>query len=178
MSTNARPQQRNSTALPSSSERESAQSGAWIRRENYWTLVSLNDGLRSRAHELIANHRSFIPEGNEVRIHFWSVHRDARNFSRPETFWPDRWLIAAGLQHSPEELVHNPNAFTPFSFGPANCVGKPVAMQEMRLVVCHFMQKLNVKFAEGYDPEQWEKGIQDHLAVSLGPLLVEIERRD
>ena len=61
-------------------------------------------------------------------MHFWSVHRDARNFSYPDTFWPDRWLIAEGIQESKEKITHNPDAFIPFSFGPANCVGKNLAM--------------------------------------------------
>lgn len=94
---------------------------------------------------------SYIPEGTQARIHFYSVHTDPRNFSYPYKFWPDRWLIAEGLQESSEKIVHNANAFIPFSLGPANCVGKNVALQEMRMLVCHFMQRLTVRFAEGYD---------------------------
>ena len=122
--------------------------------------------------------RSYIPEGTQTRIHFWSVHRDARNFSYPEMFWPDRWLIAEGLQPSQEKIAHNPNAFTPFSFGPYNCVGKNIALAEMRLLLCHFMQKLNVRFADGVDPEEYERVGKDVFVFVVGELPVIVEHRD
>ena len=75
------------------------------------------------------------------------MHRDERNFSYPHTYYPDRWLIAAGLQAAPEKepLVHTPAAFLPFSVGPANCVGKGLALLEMRVVVCAVMQRLALR---------------------------------
>ncbi|PSS01016.1 hypothetical protein PHLCEN_2v4082 [Hermanssonia centrifuga] len=120
----------------------------------------------------------YVPEGNQARIHFWSVHRDARNFSYPEKFWPERWLIAEGLQDSPEKITHNPNAFIPFSFGPSNCVGKNLALQEMRMLVCHFMQKLDARFPDGWNPDEWEGDLEDKLVTKLGHLPVIVERRD
>ena len=111
-------------------------------------------------------------------MHFWSVHRDARNFSYPDTFWPDRWLIAEGIQESKEKITHNPDAFIPFSFGPANCVGKNLAMLEMRLVLCHIMQKLNLRFADGWDVSEYEKHIKDMFVIEVPPLMVMVSRRD
>lgn len=121
---------------------------------------------------------SYIPEGTQTRVHFWSVQRDPRNFSYPENFWPDRWLIVEGLQEHPEKIVHNANAWIPFSFGPANCVGKNLAMQEMRIVICHFMQKLNIRFANGYNPAQYEDDMRDMFIMGIGKLPVVVERRD
>ncbi|GBE87050.1 Cytochrome P450 67 [Sparassis crispa] len=39
----------------------------------------------------------YLPEETNASIHTWSVHRDARNFSMPDKFWPERWLIAEDL---------------------------------------------------------------------------------
>ena len=87
---------------------------------------------------------SYIPRGTQVRLHFWSLHRDPRNFSDPDKFWPERWLFAEGLLTEPSDkqqsFTHNQDAFIPFSFGPYNCVGKKVAMEERRVVVCHTVQ--------------------------------------
>ena len=113
-----------------------------------------------------------------ARIHFWSLHRDPRNFSHPESYYPERWLIAEGIQKSDEKLVHNPNAFIPFSFGPANCVGKNLALMEMRLVLCHFMQKLELSFPKGYDPMEWDRQLEDRFVMKIGVLPVIARRRD
>lgn len=121
---------------------------------------------------------SFVPEGTQTRIHFWSVHRDPRNFSYPDTYWPDRWLIADGMQEHHEAITHNPNAWLPFSFGPSNCVGKNLAMQEMRELLCHFVQKLSVRLPDGADPAQYEKEMEDWFVFSIGHLPVIVERRD
>ncbi|KIP08940.1 hypothetical protein PHLGIDRAFT_68457 [Phlebiopsis gigantea 11061_1 CR5-6] len=121
---------------------------------------------------------NYIPEGTQMRIHFWSVHRDARNFSHPDTFWPERWLIAEGLQEHTGPFVHNPNAWIPFSFGPSNCVGKNLAMEEMRELLCHFVQKLRVRVPEGVDITEYERQMEDRFVFSIGHLPVVIERRD
>ena len=73
------------------------------------------------------------------------MHHDPRNFSpAPDTFLPERWLIASGdasaakqlpsfLAHS-STFVRNEEAFIPFSYGPVNCVGKNLAQQEIRIM--------------------------------------------
>ena len=110
----------------------------------------------------------------------YSLQRDARNFVVPDTYWPERWLIAEGVEHAPKEwkFVHDPNAFTPFSFGPYNCVGKNLALVEMKMLVCHLVQKLDFKFAEGADPEEYERMAEDKFIFVVGRLPTVITRRD
>jgi len=72
-------------------------------------------------------------------VHFYPVHYDPRYFSDPDMFWPERW-----------------RAFILFSYGASNCVGKGLALQQMKSAVCHVMAKLNVRFADWYNPEVWE----------------------
>lgn len=107
------------------------------------------------------------------------MHRDERNFSYPHTYYPDRWLIAAGLQAAPEKepLVHTPAAFLPFSVGPANCVGKNLAMMEMRMVLCHMMQRLEIRFDPAFDPETWVEKMEDRFVLRTGPLPIVVEPR-
>ena len=121
--------------------------------------------------------RSFIPEGTQARIHFYSVHRDPKNFSYPDEFWPDRWLIAEGIQESNEKIVHNPDAFIPFSFGPANCVGKNLAMKELKMVFTHLLQQADFEFAEGYDPSSWDDEVEEYFTMDIGKLPVVVTPR-
>ena len=120
---------------------------------------------------------SFVPEDTQVSVHTYSMQHDPREFAPlPDTFWPDRWLIAEGALPLPNNgkgpFTHNLNAFVPFSHGPANCVGKPLAMLEMRMVLCHTMQRLTLRLADGWDPREWERQIEDRFITKHGALPV------
>jgi cytochrome P450 len=128
-----------------------------------------------------------VPEGTSAFVHFYSLHRDPRNFSpMPDVFWPERWLSADERRalgypdsNDPDKTPfrHNTAAFIPFSFGPANCVGKNLAYQEMRTVVCMMMQRLDFRFADGYDPESWDRDLKDYFVAIKGELPVVLSPR-
>lgn len=125
---------------------------------------------------------SYIPPETTVNLPFYVLNHDPRNFSpKTDTFWPDRWLIAAGLQKfegAPgEEFVHDAGAFIPFSYGPANCVGKGLAMQEIRMVLCLLMQKLDLRLADNWDPKGYDQQILEWLVMIKPYLPVVVERR-
>lgn len=118
-----------------------------------------------------------------MRVPIWTLHHDARNFSLPDTFWPERWLIADGLEQrdaalqSSGELTHNADAFVPFSHGAANCVGKNLALQELRVFAACFVHDLDLRFADGWDPADWEHEMRDMQTMKVGRLPVTVQRR-
>lgn len=133
----------------------------------------------------IYNAPSVIPEGTAVFSHIYSLHRDPRYFSPlPEVFWPDRWL-SEGERTSPFSqnykgsinVVLDRTAFTPFSFGPSICVGKNLALQEIRMLVCLTLQTYDMRLAEGYDRQRWERELEDRLISHTGELPVVITAR-
>lgn len=136
---------------------------------------------------------SFIPEGTAVVVPPYTLFRDPANFSPcPDTFWPERWLHSSASKRTPaqalaeanapqsqiseksapvssdkEDIVNtNTAAFIPFSYGPANCAGRNLALVEMRMVVALLMQRFDMRFADGYDPGLWEEEIQDFVVVT------------
>ncbi|THH32413.1 hypothetical protein EUX98_g1775 [Antrodiella citrinella] len=121
----------------------------------------------------------YIPPHTSVRSHTWSIHRDPRNFyPSPDDFWPERWLIAENpSSYKDTTFIHNANAFIPFSFGPSNCVGKNLAMKEMKMVLCHLLQQVNIRFAEGYNPDTWDDHIKDYFTLEVGQLPVIVTPR-
>ncbi|THH32435.1 hypothetical protein EUX98_g1784 [Antrodiella citrinella] len=123
---------------------------------------------------------SYVPRNTSVRSHTWSIHRDPRNFS-PFTneFWPERWLIAekSSSYQSEKPFIHNLNAYIPFSFGPANCVGKHLALKEIRTVLCYLLQQVSLRFAEGFDPDTWDSHLKDNLTLEVGHLPVVVTAR-
>lgn len=128
--------------------------------------------------KVIGDH--YIPEGTSASIHCYTLHHDPRNFSpMTDEFWPERWLTPEQLKsldppptQPPGKIVHNANAFIPFSYGPAICVGKALAYQEMRMVICSLMQTFDMRFEDGWKPQLWEDNLMDWLVFLKGKLPV------
>ncbi|KAI0755286.1 high nitrogen upregulated cytochrome P450 monooxygenase 2 [Daedaleopsis nitida] len=125
----------------------------------------------------------YLPPGTIFWNHVYSHHFDPRNFA-PHTasFWPERWLVASGelspaeAQVTPEVFVHNDAGFLAFSHGPLNCIGKSLAMQEMRMVVCALLQRFQVRLREGWEPESYERNYRDYFTApkSEVPVILEV----
>ncbi|KAF8970540.1 cytochrome P450 [Flammula alnicola] len=116
---------------------------------------------------------TFIPEGTAVIIPPYALHRHPAYFSpRPEEFWPERWLM-----QNDEQVILNLGAYIPFSFGPANCAGKPLAMQELRYLTALLVRQFDITFESGFAPETWEKNLEDRFVLSKGPLPVVLTPR-
>ncbi|RDX41687.1 high nitrogen upregulated cytochrome P450 monooxygenase 2 [Lentinus brumalis] len=129
----------------------------------------------------------YIPPGTSFWCHIYSTQHDPRNFTDPSSFWPERWLLAAGDPSLPpsdpaargfdrETLVHNEAGFLPFSHGPMNCVGKTLAMQEMRMVVCALLQRFRIRASESFDSGKFEKDYRDYFTAPRPevPVLLEV----
>jgi cytochrome P450 len=77
-----------------------------------------------------------------------------------------------------EEFILDPIAFQPFSYGPAGCVGKNLALVELRAVTCFIIQRFDFKPKEGFRMESWEEGIEDYFVAKRPalPVVVEVRR--
>jgi len=124
----------------------------------------------------------YFPEGTALGVSPFVLHRDPKNFSPfTEEYWPERWLIVQGSMKLPSsvrkaEFVHNSAAFIPFSYGPANCVGKPLALLELRMTTVNVLQNLDVKFQDGYE-QTWEEDWSDQFVIIPGKLPVVFSSR-
>ncbi|KAJ6570138.1 cytochrome P450 [Mycena vulgaris] len=122
----------------------------------------------------------FVPEGTSAAVHSYALQRDPRYFSpSPNCFLPERWLstdeqraLKPAIIKSTDEIIHDVSAFIPFSFGPTNCVGKTLAYQEMRMVICTLMTKFDIRFEEGFDARSWEDNLCDFFITRRGKLPV------
>ena len=114
-----------------------------------------------------------IPEWTQISLHTYSIHRDARYFHAPDAFLPERWSSKGAPAG-----VHNTGAFFPFSYGPAMCAGKNLALMEMRMVLCWILRHFSFSKAPGVDYGEWEASIQDWFVVHQEPLLVSVSLRE
>ena len=118
---------------------------------------------------VLRTHR-IIPEGTQVVLHTYSIHRDPRNFHTPDAFLPERWFSNGAGEH-------NTAAFFPFSYGPANCAGKNLALMEMRMLLCWVIRRFQFSKAPGISYEEWEGNIREWFIVHQDPLLVSVSLR-
>ena len=65
-----------------------------------------------------------------------------------------------------------------FSFGPYNCVGKNLAMHEMRMMLCYTLQNLDISFEKDWDESVWEKELEDIFVIAKGKLPVTVTPRN
>lgn len=70
----------------------------------------------------------YVPEGTKISEHPWTMHHDARWFEKPWNFIPERWIADSGFQGA-----HNPKAFIPFAIGSYGCIGKNLALLQIRM---------------------------------------------
>jgi len=82
-----------------------------------------------------------IPAGANVVMSQWIMHRDARFFSDPEKFDPDRW--------STENSSKLPKfAYFPFGGGPRQCIGASFAMMEAVLLLATIARRFQLRAVE------------------------------
>ncbi|KAI0749187.1 high nitrogen upregulated cytochrome P450 monooxygenase 2 [Daedaleopsis nitida] len=152
----------------------------------------------------------YLPPGTSIIIPPYAMHRDRKNFSWPDAFWPARWLVAAGklpLGDAPpprslceqrdegggqesivdgSRFVHNKGAFMAFYHGPMGCVGKGLAMVEMRAVLCALLHRFEIRFAgsgsEGGDTlvqeHEYERAYKDYFVATRPAVRVVLTKRE
>ncbi|KAI8038621.1 hypothetical protein M5D96_008529 [Drosophila gunungcola] len=65
-------------------------------------------------------------KGDVLQIPIFALHRDPGNFQDPESFDPERFA---------EDRKVESGVFLPFGVGPRNCIGKRMALMEIKCIV-------------------------------------------
>lgn len=114
---------------------------------------------------------NYIPAKTVVACPIYTLHHSAENFSEPDKFMPERWL------RERPGFVHNPEAFIPFSSGIGVCLGKPVALYNMKMLAASIIRTFDIDFAEGFSVENFDKSYKEHNLWRHGPLMVRLRAR-
>ena len=84
-----------------------------------------------------------VPAGTTLFVFPWVLHRDARFYSDPLVFDPDRWTD--DFERALPRL-----AYLPFGAGPRMCIGREFARMELVLIVAAIAQRFRI--AWGSEP--------------------------
>ncbi|KAK0711712.1 cytochrome P450 monooxygenase-like protein [Lasiosphaeris hirsuta] len=107
----------------------------------------------------------FIPGDTIVQVPSYTVFRDERAFAQPNEFIPERWTTRP-------ELIRDRSVFIPFNTGPYGCVGKRLALIEIRRLVAELLWRFDVRIAPGHCPDTFLDGKQDVFTTVSAPLPV------
>ncbi|QDS68051.1 hypothetical protein FKW77_009742 [Venturia effusa] len=106
---------------------------------------------------------TFIPGDATVWCPQYTLGRSQSAYVDPEQFIPERWSTQP-------ELIKNKNAFFPFSLGSMGCIGKPLALIELRCVLAKLLMAFDVALAPGEDGTELIQKGRDHFTMETGPL--------
>ena len=105
-----------------------------------------------------------VPQGMVVLFSQWVMHRDARYWSSPTAFRPERWL-SGSAPLSPGSTLKRPStpegeplprfAYFPFGGGPRLCIGNQFAMMEAILLLASIAQRYRLRVAPGTEVAPW-----------------------
>ncbi|KAL2264565.1 hypothetical protein VTJ83DRAFT_7075 [Remersonia thermophila] len=112
----------------------------------------------------------WVPGGTIVQVPSYTVFRDPRAFAYPEEFIPERWTTRP-------ELVRDRSVFIPFNAGPYACIGKRLAMLEMRRVIAELLSRYDLAVAPGQTKDMFLDGKQDTFTTVSAPLPVIFQDR-
>jgi cytochrome P450 len=87
----------------------------------------------------------------------YTTQRDPTVYPNPDEFVPERWMDAAKVTNSMKTL------FMPFSQGSRACLGKSLAIMELKMITASLIKYFDV----GVSPTQTDDGMtmKDHFLV-------------
>lgn len=87
-----------------------------------------------------------LPGGTDIGTPCYTIHRHPEYYREPLSYIPERWVEGAMCQtadkiwvSAKEDVELARRAFCPFSIGPRGCIGKGMALMEMRLTLARMM---------------------------------------
>ncbi|OAA81644.1 Cytochrome P450 [Akanthomyces lecanii RCEF 1005] len=95
---------------------------------------------------------AFIP-GNTL-----CMYPQEEAFPRPNEFVPERWTTKP-------ELIADRSVYCPFSAGKYSCVGKQLALVELRQVAVEVLRRYTVELAPGFTSRDFEGGLRDRFST-------------
>ncbi|KAK2976505.1 hypothetical protein RJ640_027589 [Escallonia rubra] len=131
-----------------------------------------------------------IPDGTDIFISVYNLHRSPYFWDKPHEFEPERFLVrreSEGIEgwagfdpcRSPGALYPNEIiadfAFLPFGGGPRKCVGDQFALMESTVALAMLLQKFDVQLKGSAEDVELVTGATIH---TKNGLLCKLKRRD
>ncbi|KAF2129144.1 cytochrome P450 [Dothidotthia symphoricarpi CBS 119687] len=113
---------------------------------------------------------TYIPGDMTVFSSQFVIGRSEAVYQHAAQFCPERW-------YSQPELIKHPAGYAPFSIGSHSCLGRPLALMEMRLLIAACVSSYDVTFTPAFDPTVFLNSVQDCMSWHLGKLDLRFTKR-
>ncbi|CAI6336558.1 unnamed protein product [Periconia digitata] len=112
---------------------------------------------------------TWIPGNITVVTPRYTIGRLERLYSQPESFIPERW-------YSKPELILDRKSFNPFNTGRHSCIGKDLALAQIRFATALLVSKYRISFAPGEDGTRVCRDMKDQFTAVPGKLKLVFSR--
>ncbi|KAH7313703.1 cytochrome P450 [Stachybotrys elegans] len=131
----------------------------------------MTGGYRQAPPQGITIGNTYIPGNTTIVSPRYSLGRLETSYEQATEWIPERWTTRP-------ELVKDNRGFSPFALGRYNCVGKTVAMSEMRYITALLVTRFEVFFAPGETGQRLFEDLRDQFTASPGRLELQFRRRE
>ncbi|CAK7223994.1 hypothetical protein SEUCBS140593_005423 [Sporothrix eucalyptigena] len=107
-----------------------------------------------------------VPGKTVVSVHHWATYHNKKNFHRAEDFVPERFL------GDPEFDSDSTKSFQPFLVGPRACIGKNLALFEIRIILAKLLFNFDLTLQN--ESKSWITGQKNFLAFEKPPLRIKL----
>lgn len=106
----------------------------------------------------------FVPRKSWVAINIYALHRHPKYWEKPDEFIPERF--------NPSTFKGKAFVYIPFGQGKRSCIGKPLAMAELQIVLPIILQNFKLQLIDKKEPII----TPDIIIKAKTPLLMKLEK--
>ncbi|KAI2629001.1 cytochrome P450 [Xylaria nigripes] len=107
--------------------------------------------------------KTFVPGNVTIVSPRYSIGRLESCYEQPRDWIPERWTTK-------KELIKSAQAFSPFSTGRYSCVGKNLAMIELRFVISMLVKRFRIDLSDVDRGDRLFSDYRDHFTAAPGRL--------
>ncbi|KAI0451704.1 cytochrome P450 [Xylaria acuta] len=113
---------------------------------------------------------TFIPGNTTVICPQFVIGRSSEAYSSPNEFIPERW-------YSQPELIRDKSCFAPFSAGSYGCVGRSLALLNIRATVSRMIADYDIRSTPVENLVAYDEGMTEHFNFAVPELKLSFTKR-
>jgi cytochrome P450 len=110
----------------------------------------------------------YVPGNVTISTPLWSLGRLESSYERANEFLPERWYASS-------TLIKDAQGYAPFVSGAHSCLGKQLALIELRFVTARLVTQYDLRFADVENSRETISNIKDCFTALPGPLRLVFE---